>query len=735
MHRTAIALILTLVVGLGAGLALAQESNWPRTLEGEKGTITIYQPQLESFQEDDLESRAAVAVERKGQEGLVFGAVWFKARLLTDRETRLAMLAEVVVTAARFPDLEEGQVEELSRFLEQEIPQWNLEFSLDELLADLADQQKISEDSREFNMVAPTIHYRDHAAVLVLVDGDPFFRPLEGSKAEYLANSAFFIVREQGARSLYLRGAGHWFTSQDLTGAWTVTENLPPALAEIATQVENDEKQQAEEMAQDAQGVGAEEVADTELPEVIVSLEPAELLYTTGKPDMAPVAGTQLLYVRNTDSDVLLDIASQKYYLLLAGRWYRSASLEKGPWEFVAFDKLPADFAKIPPESDMGTVLASVEGTREAQEAVLDNQIPQTAEVDRKTAKVEVTFDGDPQFETCGEGVAYGLNTDKAVLLVDGTYYCCDTAIWFVSSKPTGTYQVATEIPDVIQDLPPECPVYNVKYVTIYESTPEVVYVGYTPAYYGSYIYGPCVVYGTGWYYRPWYGHHYYPRPVTYGFGVHYNPYSGWGFTFGISYGWLNVGVGWGRPYHPGYWGAGGYRYGYRHGYWHGYHHGYHRGYRQGVKAGYYAANRKNGGNVYRNRATGIKRTGGDRRPGGKEPRPSDRKNNIYTDRDGKVYRDRDGKWEERDRGEWKSREDRDRQTRDRETPQQKDRDRPTRDREKVKPQPRDRSQQQLDRDRSSRQRGMERQRQAPQRQTPQRQAPRKAPSGGGRRR
>ncbi len=54
-------------------------------------------------------------------------------------------------------------------------------------------------------------------------------------------------------------------------------------------------------------------------------------------------------------------------------------------------------------------------------------------------------------------------------------------------------------------------------YVYVYDSTPEVVYVGYYPGYTGSYLYNGCVVYGTGWYYRPWHGRYYYPRYRTWG--------------------------------------------------------------------------------------------------------------------------------------------------------------------------------------------------------------------------
>ena len=39
----------------------------------------------------------------------------------------------------------------------------------------------------------------------------------------------------------------------------------------------------------------------------------------------------------------------------------------------------------------------------------------------------------------------------------------------------------------MIYTIPPSSPVYYVTYVRIYGSTPDVVYIGYTPGYLGSY--------------------------------------------------------------------------------------------------------------------------------------------------------------------------------------------------------------------------------------------------------
>ena len=309
----------------------------------------------------------------------------------------------------------------------------------------------------------------------------------------------------------------------------------------------------------------------------------------------------------------------------------------------------------------MGFVLASIPGTNEAKEALIENQIPQTATVNRNETTIDVQFDGDPQFKKIeGTDMAYAINSDKSVLLIEGRYYCVSDAVWFEADNAKGPYIVSTAVPEEVNDIPPESPVYNVKYVYIYDYTPEVVYVGYTPGYTCSYVYGGVVVYGTGYYYTPWYGHYYYPRPVTYGFGVHYNPYSGWSFAFGVRFGGANVwfSTGWGYPHHHhAYWGAAGYR--------HGYHHGYRRGYYAGAHAGYHDS-RGNSRNIYSNYDRGVRTADrkernvapADRatRQGNRDQqtKPKTKDNNMISDRNGNVYRKDNDNWQQRDNGQWK---------------------------------------------------------------------------------
>src|SRR4029079_2624527 len=104
-----------------------------------------------------------------------------------------------------------------------------------------------------------------------------------------------------------------------------------------------------------------------------------------------------------------------------------------------------------------------VAGTPEAEDAMLDAVVPQTTAVDRSKAKLEVKYDGDPQFKKIeGTKVEYAVNTQSQVLRIEGKYYACDQAVWFTAGKATGPWKVADSVPmDEIQKIPPQEPLYK----------------------------------------------------------------------------------------------------------------------------------------------------------------------------------------------------------------------------------------------------------------------------------
>jgi hypothetical protein len=624
----------------------ASDGGWPREIDIPQGVVVMYQPQPEKHEGNRLDGRAAVAVELKGSTEPVFGAIWFSAQLETDREKRIASIAELTITKVRFPDQDNDKAKKLQALLEKEIPRWDLPISIDRLLTTLEVEEKREEAAERISTDPPKILYASEPAVLITLDGEPRRQKEEGSNLERVINTPFTILYMPSEKIYYLYAdTDTWYAAEDIHGDWAVTRNVPKDVASRAPKAEDEPE--AEEKDEDEPGPP---------PKIIVATEPSELIVSTGKSEFIPISGTDLLYVSNTDSDVLYHIKGKEYYVLLSGRWYASAKLE-GPWRYVPGEKLPLDFAFIQEDSEMGTVLYAVPGTEVAKEAVLDAQVPQTATVDRKKAKLEAEYDGDPRFEAIkGTKMSYAVNTATSVVRFKKKYYACDEAVWFVADSALGPWQVATSIPEEIYTIPPECPIYHVVFVRIYKVTPEVVYVGYTPGYTNTYVYHTTIVYGTGYWYPYWYGRYYYPRPATWGFHVRWNPWTGFRFGFSYCNGPFRFTIGGGGWYRGGWWGPGRYR-GYRRGYRHGYRRGRNAGYRAGYRAGRRSAGKKN---IYRSQRNQARMKGSPSKAGfqGNARTASNRPNNVYADRNGDVHRKTDKGWQTRTKDGWQGSQD-----------------------------------------------------------------------------
>ena len=124
-----------------------EEQWWPHVMEGKTATVTMYQPQLETWKDGIFESRAAVSV-KEGDGAPVFGAVWISGRFEVDRDTRMVHLSDITVPSVAFPEASEEDQQELAAFLEREIPKWDLSVSLDRVLPMLETAELDQRDGR-----------------------------------------------------------------------------------------------------------------------------------------------------------------------------------------------------------------------------------------------------------------------------------------------------------------------------------------------------------------------------------------------------------------------------------------------------------------------------------------------------------------------------------------------------------------------------------------------------------
>ncbi len=539
--------------------AQEKQDDWPLVFTSGKDQVQVFKPQPESFDGTSFTARAAVALQRPEDSGPVFGAIWGNGVLAVDRSERMGTLKTFKVTDARFPGVTDAnELSRIKEMLSEGITQHAGPIPIDWLVAALDEEKQMSDS---YENTPPEIIFRDKASILVFVDGDPIYEKVKDPAAtsgdpvyaqtapavERVVNTPFFMVRAKGGEH-WLHGSGLWYSAGNIKGPWANQKKAPDYLERLAAEVDT---------------TTAPPPTNGIIPEVVVTMKPAVLLDVNGDPQMEPFDNSSLMYVTNTNKDLFLDIPTQEYYFLASGRWYATSNLRNGPWHYVAPDALPAGFANVPEGSPKDGILAHVSGTAAAREAVRDASIPQTAQVDRRTASVTVSYDGSPEFrQIAGTNVYSAENASTTVLRIDGVYHVCDNAVWYEGGNPDGPWTVSTSVPSQVNDIPPSDPNYRVRYVYIYDSNPDVVFTGYTPGYLGSYVQGGTVIYGTGYYYDPWRSSYWYPRPYTWGFNMNYNPWYGWGFGPSWGYNWFYPSwnyYGYYRPYSYGWWGPYGY--------------------------------------------------------------------------------------------------------------------------------------------------------------------------------
>jgi hypothetical protein len=547
---------------------------WPREATTADGHYVFYQPQPDSLIGNVLAGRMVISFTPKGASEPVFGTVWLSSKLESDRDAGTGTVRDLTVTRVHWPDATDEKKQILTKRLQAFVQKATLPISLPRLSASLATAKRQQKSPAELKNEPPKIVFTDTLSVLLLYDGEPRFKALENADYERALNTPFVVVHDTKRRTYYLTDGGTWYGAKAPKGPWKPGAKPPDELVKAMPK-----DTAATPPPKDTAGTPAPKDTSGTPPKgppaIVVATEPTSLIVTDGPPKWLPATGKgELLYVKNTETPWIKEVSTKQHYLLLSGRWFRAATTA-GPWAFVRPDSLPPSFKEIPAASDIGGVRASVAGTPEAEEEVLDASVPQTAAIKRSEAKLEVHYDGEPKFEAIsGTSVERAVNTQSQVLRIEGKYYAVDEGVWFASANAKGPWAVADKVPeDEISKIPPSSAAYNTTHVHVYESTPEVVYVGYTPGYMWSFPYYGVPVYGTGYYYPPYWGSYYYPGVPTFGMSVGFNPWTGWSVGFGMSAGFVNVGVsfgGWGasyyRPYGGRYYGGayGGYGGAYR---------------------------------------------------------------------------------------------------------------------------------------------------------------------------
>ena len=509
------------MIGDGHAQSAAAAGNWPHTITTPNASVVVYQPQAIAWpNHEKLTARAALAITRTGEKTPIVGTVEIALTTRVDAATGDVMLADPQLLATHFPSLDTGQAAQLEGRIKTALLSGieTNHIPLNAVLLSLKEHD--APPAAPLAVEPPVIFHSSAPASLIVFDGEPVLAPVGKSGLSVAVNTNWYVFTD--GKDWYLLNNGLWLAAPAYAGPYKPVTKLPPAFKALPAD---------KNFADVRKAIPPKPGKPAVVPAIFVSTKPAEIIVTQGQPQFAPVAGTSLQVVRNTNSILFLEPASGRFFLLVSGRWFASQGLD-GPWSF-ATNNLPPDFALISPNSPEGKVLASVPGTAQAQLAVAASAgaAPGDAEKERRKGRgglcraAAIQADRRHAADLCREHVVRSDRRRWAVLSsairAHGSSALRPTVRgrWPKPFRPSST---RSRRPARSTTSP---------IVKVYAATPATVTYGYTAGYTMSFVTAGVVVYGTGYYYPPVVIAGpvpiYYPYPYSYAGSVWYNSSNG----------------------------------------------------------------------------------------------------------------------------------------------------------------------------------------------------------------
>lgn len=182
-------------------------------------------------------------------------------------------------------------------------------------------------------------------------------------------------------------------------------------------------------------------------PRIVVSATPLGLLLIDQEPVPAPIDGTTLEVVVNTDWNLFRDTQSGRWWVINEGSWQTHTMLASGGW--TTTDEVPAAFRELAVGDRWETV-------RAALPAKLPEREPTPFLVSLEATEL-VVIDGAPRLGGIPEAGALQevVNTDADLFALHGRWYLLAAGRWFSAPELDGRWQSVEAMPAEFSAIPP----------------------------------------------------------------------------------------------------------------------------------------------------------------------------------------------------------------------------------------------------------------------------------------
>ena len=296
-----------------AQTAAAPDGGWPKAFTTNAGAaLVLYQPQVSSWVDQrHAVLYTAVSYTARGAKAPAFGTLKVESDTKVSVENRLVSFSDFRITEANFSTLQKEQIRDLLTEVTESVPLQERVLGLDRVLASVDASQIVPKNVEGIKADPPTVFFSKTPAVLVNIDGDPIWSPIQGNDLKYAINTNWDLFEHTPTKAYFLLAGESWLKAIDLKGPWTYAGPLPESFKTLPAD---------QNFTEVKSKVPGKKLSADKTPRVFVSLAPAEMILLTGEPKYVPVTGAgSLLWVGNTDARRVPDGPAGPVYLPRGG--------------------------------------------------------------------------------------------------------------------------------------------------------------------------------------------------------------------------------------------------------------------------------------------------------------------------------------------------------------------------------------------------------------------------------
>src|SRR3954471_3981414 len=166
---------------------------WPRVVDLSTGQVLVYQPQINSWTDNQLAFRSAMAYKKDNSKEQDFGVIIATTRTQVDRAARTVVFEDLRISKIDFPTVPDrgaGFGSELSKAFAAQVRS----MSLDKLEASLA-ANGVKPPAIEVANAVPRVIISNSPAILVPIDGAPVLKAVPNhSRVQRVINTRALIL-------------------------------------------------------------------------------------------------------------------------------------------------------------------------------------------------------------------------------------------------------------------------------------------------------------------------------------------------------------------------------------------------------------------------------------------------------------------------------------------------------------------------------------------------------------